>query len=68
MQRILQNTNVDFVIDCFPAYTSFSKGKKVLAQLNVVDPTTDSHNYKDETVHGHKGRTADADIDNYWEA
>ena len=56
----------DFVIDCFPAYTAFSKSKKVLAQLNVIDPDADTHNYGDQNIHGHKGRTSDADIDGVW--
>ena len=56
----------DFVIDCFPAYTAFSKSKKVLAQLNVIDPDADTHNYGDPNIHGHKGRTSDADIDGVW--
>lgn len=60
----------DFTIDCFPAYTAFSRSKKVLAQLNIVDPTTDLHNYKTD-VHGHgigteKPRESDKDIEGYW--
>lgn len=56
----------DFTIDCFPAYTAFSRSKKVLAQLNIVDPTTDLHNYKTD-VHGHADRTGDSDIvDEAW--
>lgn len=56
----------DFTIDCFPAYTSFSKNKKVLAQLNVVDPTVESHNYVNKNIHGHEGRDADHNIDKFW--
>ena len=56
----------DFVIDCFPAYTAFSKSKKVLAQLNVIDPDADVHNYNDPAIHGHKGRKSDSDINKYW--
>ena len=56
----------DFTIDCFPAYTSFSKNKKVLAQLNVVDPTVESHNYVNKNIHGHEGRDADHNIDEFW--
>lgn len=56
----------DFTIDCFPAYTSFSKSKKVLCQLNIVDPDVSSHNYNDKTIHGHVERTQDADIAGYW--
>lgn len=56
----------DFTIDCFPAYTAFSKSKKVLAQLNVVDPTVESHNYVNKNIHGHGGRDADSNIDKFW--
>ena len=56
----------DFTIDCFPAYTSFSKNKKVLAQLNVVDPTVESHNYVNKNIHGHEDRDADHNIDDFW--
>ena len=56
----------DFVIDCFPAYTAFSKSKKVLAQLNVIDPDADVHNYSDKNIHGHEGRTSDTDINTTW--
>lgn len=56
----------DFTIDCFPAYTAFSKSKKVLAQLNVVDPTVESHNYVNKNIHGHEGRDADHNIDGFW--
>lgn len=56
----------DFVIDCFPAYTAFSKSKKVLAQLNVIDPDADVHNYSDKKIHGHEGRTSDVDVNTTW--
>ena len=50
-----------FTIDCFPAYTKFNKTKKVLATLQVLDPTDIKHNYADKDVIGHKERTADDD-------
>lgn len=50
-----------FTIDCFPAYTKFNKTKKVLATLQVLDPTDVKHNYAKEGIYGHKDRTADDD-------
>lgn len=50
-----------FTIDCFPAYTKFNKSKKVLATLQILDPTDAKHNYADKTVVGHEGRTSDHD-------
>lgn len=50
-----------FTIDCFPAYTKFNKSKKVLATLQILDPTDAKHNYADKTVVGHDGRTSDHD-------
>ena len=50
-----------FTIDCFPAYTKFNKTKKVLATLQVLDPTDIKHNYANKDVIGHKDRTADDD-------
>jgi hypothetical protein len=50
-----------FTIDCFPAYTKFNKTKKVLATLQVLDPTEIKHNYADKNVIGHNERTADND-------
>lgn len=50
-----------FTIDCFPAYTKFNKSKKVLATLQILDPTDAKHNYADKTVVGHLNRTADKD-------
>lgn len=46
-----------FTIDCFPAYTKFNKTKKVMAALQVLDPTDTKHNYSDKTILGHEGRT-----------
>ena len=54
-------SNFTFTIDCFPAYTKFNKTKKVLATLQVLDPTDIKHNYADKDVIGHKERTADDD-------
>jgi hypothetical protein len=52
-----------FTIDAFPAYTKFNKTKKVMAALQIVDPTdAGGHNYADTTIIGHTGRTAGADI------
>ena len=52
-----------FTIDAFPAYTKFNKSKKVMAALQIVDPTeAGGHNYEDKTVLGHANRTQGADI------
>lgn len=51
-----------FTIDCFPAFTKFNKKKKVMALLQVIDHTSETHNYKDKTVMGHDGRKDDAEI------
>jgi len=53
-----------FTIDAFPAYTKFNKSKKVMAALQIIDPTeAGSHNYGDHTIIGHyEGRTTGADI------
>lgn len=53
-----------FTIDAFPAYTKFNKSKKVMAALQIIDPTeAGGHNYADHTVVGHyEGRTTGADI------
>ena len=50
-----------FTIDCFPAYTKFNKTKKVLATLQVLDPTDTKHNYANKNVLGHKDRVGDND-------
>ena len=50
-----------FTIDCFPAYTKFNKTKKVMASLQVLDPSDVKHNYANKAVVGHKNRTADDD-------
>ena len=51
-----------FTIDAFPAYTKFNKRKKVMATLQIIDPTASGHNYTgDPNIIGHKGRTADDD-------
>lgn len=48
-----------FTIDAFPAYTKFNKAKKVMAALQILDPDADKHNYANEDIWGHKGRTSD---------
>lgn len=50
-----------FTIDCFPAYTKFNKTKKVMASLQILDPTDVKHNYANKAVIGHDNRTADDD-------
>ena len=52
-----------FTIDAFPAYTKFNKSKKVLAALQIVDPTAvGGHPYSVDTVLGHVQRTQGTDI------
>lgn len=51
-----------FTIDAFPAFTKFNKNKKVMAALQIVDPTESGHNYPDKTIIGHEGRNAGLDI------
>lgn len=55
-----------FTIDCFPAFTKFNRKKKLMAALQVVGNTDTSHNYKNEQVIGHKGRTSDKDVDGWY--
>jgi len=50
-----------FTIDAFPAYTKFNKRKKVMAALQIIDPTEAKHNYANKQVVGHDGREADHD-------
>jgi hypothetical protein len=50
-----------FTIDCFPAYTKFNKMKKVLATLQIIDPTEAHHNYANKEIIGHDERTGDED-------
>ena len=52
-----------FTIDAFPAYTKFNKTKKVLAALQIVDPTAvGGHPYSVDTILGHVQRTQGTDI------
>ena len=51
-----------FTIDAFPAYTKFNKRKKVMAALQIIDPTVAGHNYEDKSIIGHKQRNAGVDI------
>jgi len=45
-----------FTIDAFPAYTKFNKNKKVMAALQIVDPTAvGGHPYSVKTIVGHAG-------------
>ena len=55
-----------FTIDAFPAYTKFNKSKKVMAVLQVVDVEGETHNYNNDKILGHQGRTKDEDIDDYY--
>ena len=50
-----------FVIDAFPAFTKFNKRKKVMAVLQIIDPTEAGHNYADKSILGHNERTGDND-------
>ena len=50
-----------FTVDAFPAYTKFNKTKKVLATLQILDPTDAKHNYTNKSVIGHVGRESDND-------
>lgn len=51
-----------FTIDAFPAYTKFNKRKKVMAALQIIDPSVAGHNYADKSVIGHKNREHGVDI------
>jgi hypothetical protein len=51
-----------FTIDAFPAFTKFNKRKKVMAALQIIDPTVAGHNYADKSVIGHVGRNHGVDI------
>lgn len=48
-----------FTIDAFPAYTKFNKAKKVMAALQVIDPTASKHNYANKSIIGHENRESD---------
>jgi hypothetical protein len=63
-----------FTIDAFPAYTKFNKRKKVMAALQIIDPSEAKHNYANKQVVGHgDGSGADsltdrtADHDKYFD-
>lgn len=51
-----------FTIDCMPGYTKFNKTNKVLATLQVIDVTEESHDYSDKGILGHEGRENDDEI------
>lgn len=55
-----------FTIDCFPAFTKFNKTKKVMALLQVIDHTSETHNYKNKEVMGHEGRNNDEEISQWY--
>lgn len=55
-----------FTIDCFPAFTKFNKKKKVMALLQVIDHTSETHNYKDKSVLGHEGRKDDTEVEGWY--
>ena len=57
-----------FTIDAFPAYTQFDKTKKVLAAIQILDPSVASHNYKDFSVVGHGAERYEYDSDEYYDA
>ena len=42
-----------FTIDAFPAYTKFNKSKKVMAALQIIDPSEAGHNYPNHEILGH---------------
>ena len=51
-----------FTIDAFPAFTKFNKRKKVMAALQIIDPTVAGHNYADKSITGHVEREHGVDI------
>ena len=55
-----------FTIDAFPAYTKFNKTKKVMAALQIIEPSATSHNYADKDILGQGGRAADTDVDAWY--
>lgn len=59
-------SSFQFTIDCMPAYTKFNKKKKVMATLQVIDKTDTTHNYKNQNILGHGGRTKDSDVDSWY--
>lgn len=56
-----------FTIDAFPAYTKFNKTKKVMAALQIIDPTAAGHNYADHTILGHNDYRDDLDSEDYYD-
>lgn len=56
-----------FTVDCMPGYTKFNKTNKVMACAQLIDATTaESHNYKNENINGHEGRTSDDDVKEFY--
>lgn len=56
-----------FTIDAFPAYTKFNKSKKVMAALQIIDPTAAGHNYADHTILGHNTYRDNLDSEEYYD-
>lgn len=56
-----------FTIDCFPAYTKFNKTKKLMAALQIIDPTAAKHNYANHNVLGHNDYRDDKDSAEYYD-
>lgn len=56
-----------FTIDAFPAYTKFDKTKKVMAALQIIDPSAAAHNYPDHTILGHNTYRDDKDSEEYYD-
>ena len=57
-----------FTMDAFPAYTKFDKTKKVMAALQIIDPSAAAHNYPDHTILGHNTYRDDKDSEEYYDA
>ena len=51
-----------FTVDCFPAFTKFSRNHTSLAQLQVIDTISeDVHDYTNKGINGHSGK-AETDV------
>ncbi len=55
-----------FTIDAFPAYTKFDKTKKVMAALQILDPSAALHPYDDTSIQGHGIGRGHLDTDDYY--
>ena len=50
-----------FTVDCFPAFTKFSRNHTSLAQLQIIDTISeDIHDYANTKINGHKAGGAEA--------